>query len=120
MADDKFPSHKLDRYIVRLPDGMRELIAEAAAKAGRSMNAEIVHRLQQSFFSAEQHENMNKQMLQAMAIIAKYEALNAIAKRTPTQEREYQAVAAERNEFFHEIVESPLSGRPSKKPKKAL
>lgn len=36
------PSAKLEQYIVRFPDGMREEIKERARKAGRSMNAEIV------------------------------------------------------------------------------
>ncbi len=35
-----------DKYIVRLPDGMRDEIKVAARAAGRSMNAEIVHRLE--------------------------------------------------------------------------
>ncbi|TDR37828.1 Arc-like DNA binding dprotein [Tahibacter aquaticus] len=34
--------------MLRLPDGMRERIAKIAETAGRSMNAEIVHRLEQS------------------------------------------------------------------------
>jgi len=34
-----------DRYIVRLPDGMRDRIKKAAETNGRSMNAEIVARL---------------------------------------------------------------------------
>ena len=46
---NKFPSDKKDRYIVRLPDGMRERIAETAKLSGRSMNAEIVLRLEKSF-----------------------------------------------------------------------
>lgn len=38
-----------DKFIVRLPEGMRDRIAEAAKGNNRSMNAEIVARLQQSF-----------------------------------------------------------------------
>ncbi|PTU70759.1 Arc family DNA-binding protein [Chromobacterium haemolyticum] len=34
-----------DKFMLRLPDGMRSRIAEAAKTNGRSMNAEIVHRL---------------------------------------------------------------------------
>lgn len=34
-----------DRYMLRLPDGMRERIKSAAAENGRSMNAEIVDTL---------------------------------------------------------------------------
>lgn len=43
------PSRDSDKYIVRLPDGMRDRIAEAATENQRSMNAEIVARLQASF-----------------------------------------------------------------------
>jgi Arc-like DNA binding domain len=44
----KFPSEEQDRFIVRFPDGMRAEIARLAKIAGRTMNAEIVHRLRQS------------------------------------------------------------------------
>ena len=43
------PSRSLDKVIVRLPDGMRDRIREAAEKNNRSMNAEIVSRLDNSF-----------------------------------------------------------------------
>ncbi len=45
----KSPSRSQDKFILRLPDGMRDEIKTAADKSGRSMNAEIVHRLQTSF-----------------------------------------------------------------------
>lgn len=38
-----------EKFIVRLPGGMRERIAEAAKTNNRSMNAEVVARLQASF-----------------------------------------------------------------------
>lgn len=49
MDKKPYPSETQERFIVRLPDGMRDQIAEAAKAAGRSMNAEIVSRLQSSF-----------------------------------------------------------------------
>lgn len=42
-------SRHADKYVVRLPDGMRDRIREASEANGRSMNAEIVARLQASF-----------------------------------------------------------------------
>lgn len=42
-------SRALDKVIVRLPDGMRDKLKEAASANGRSMNAEIVARLENSF-----------------------------------------------------------------------
>lgn len=46
------PSRSLDKVIVRLPDGMRDRIREAAEKNNRSMNAEIVSRLEASLTDA--------------------------------------------------------------------
>ena len=37
-----------DRFQLRLPDGMRHQLAEAATANGCSLNSEIVHRLTQS------------------------------------------------------------------------
>lgn len=42
----KFPSEAADRFQVRLPAGLREQIKADAEAAGRSMNAEIVMRLE--------------------------------------------------------------------------
>lgn len=47
--NDKYPSDKQDKFMLRLPDGMRERIALVADRNGRSMNAEIVERLEMSF-----------------------------------------------------------------------
>lgn len=49
MAKKEFPSDKLDQYIVRFPNGLRDRIKEAAAANNRSMNAEIISRLEDSF-----------------------------------------------------------------------
>ena len=48
-----FNSRELDKFILRLPDGMRDLIAEEAKANNRSMNAEVVSRLQNSFEKGE-------------------------------------------------------------------
>ena len=49
MQKKPYPSETQERFIVRLPDGMRDMIADAAKLGNRSMNAEIVYRLQASF-----------------------------------------------------------------------
>ena len=43
------PSPDKDRFIVRLPDGMRDQISAAARANDRTMTAEIVTRLRMSF-----------------------------------------------------------------------
>lgn len=50
MADrEPYPSEKQDRFIVRLPDGMRERIKTAADANNRSMNSEIVATLEEKY-----------------------------------------------------------------------
>jgi len=44
-----YPSDCADKYVVRMPEGMRPLIKEQAAINGRSMNAEIIFRLKQAY-----------------------------------------------------------------------
>lgn len=47
--DEDYPSRHLDRIMVRLPDGMRDRLKEAANANNRSMNAEVVARLERTF-----------------------------------------------------------------------
>ncbi|MBM7328708.1 Arc family DNA-binding protein [Agrobacterium sp. S2] len=47
-------SRSLDKIIVRLPDGMRDRLKEAADQNNRSVNAEVVARLEHSFSGIEE------------------------------------------------------------------
>jgi Arc-like DNA binding domain len=49
-----YPSEQQDRFIVRFPTGMRDKIGVAARANKRSMNAEIVQRLEASFLSPDE------------------------------------------------------------------
>jgi len=42
------PSDQADKFMLRLPNGMRDRIKDAAEQNGRSMNSEIVMRLESS------------------------------------------------------------------------
>lgn len=44
-----FPSDTADKVLVRMPEGMRDQLKDAAKTNNRTMNAEIVARLQESF-----------------------------------------------------------------------
>ncbi|MBM1309067.1 Arc family DNA-binding protein [Sulfitobacter mediterraneus] len=44
-----FPSQQQDKFVLRLPDGMRDRIKSVADKNGRSMNAEIIRVLDATF-----------------------------------------------------------------------
>lgn len=49
MKKTPYPSEAAERFMVRLPDGMRDRIAAEAKANNRSMNSEIVARLEGSF-----------------------------------------------------------------------
>lgn len=49
-----------DKFIVRMPDGMRQRIIEAAAGNNRTMNAEVVARLQASFEGGEDAQRLRE------------------------------------------------------------
>lgn len=69
MAQDT-PSRKLDQYIVRFPDGLRDQIKEAADANKRSMNAEIVARLEQSFAPASRLPVITDRVRDAARLVA--------------------------------------------------
>jgi plasmid stability protein len=53
-------SRTADKYLVRLPDGLRDRIALRAVQKHRSMNAEIVHRLERYTLAIQLVEDQNR------------------------------------------------------------
>ena len=53
-------SDEIQKTALRLPKGLHEAIHAAAKESGRTMNAEIVYRLQQSFASKDNESNVEK------------------------------------------------------------
>lgn len=71
-----------DKYVVRLPEGMRDRIAMAAKQNSRTMNAEIVARLQASFDQAslgESYAEGMKYVMEAVEARKKVDAVNEFA-----------------------------------------
>lgn len=64
MAKAQYPSDKQDQFMLRLPDGMRDGLKKAAEENRRSMNAEIVARLEESF--SPSHENAEPERTKAL------------------------------------------------------
>lgn len=84
-------SRESDKFMLRLPDGMRAQISVAADAAGRSMNAEIVARLARSFQDelgeAEQLRIENatlKQMLEGRTLGTDLAAVLAVTLASQT------------------------------------
>jgi len=57
-TDDKPVGRDSDKFMLRFPEGMREHIAALAKHNGRSMNAEIISRLEESLESQERAFDM--------------------------------------------------------------
>ncbi|MBH3375283.1 Arc family DNA-binding protein [Pseudomonas juntendi] len=53
-------SRTADKFVVRLPDGLRADIAVLAESNDRSMNSEIVNRLKRSIIQEELNEEQTK------------------------------------------------------------
>jgi hypothetical protein len=64
--DTKFPSELAERFQIRMPDGLRDRIRAAAENNARSMNSEIVARLEASFTvdmeSPEARDEMSRRL----------------------------------------------------------
>ncbi|MFG1331118.1 Arc family DNA-binding protein [Xanthobacter autotrophicus] len=43
-----------DKYVVRFPDGLRERLKALASQNGRSLNAEIIYRLERSLLDPQE------------------------------------------------------------------
>jgi plasmid stability protein len=56
------PRQPQDKYILRLPDGMRDRLKDEAAKNKRSLNAEIIDRLEATFVMDETMSTHEKEM----------------------------------------------------------
>lgn len=55
-----------DKFMLRLPDGMRDRLKSAAEANGRSMNAEIVTRVQQTFDVDERWPNLPPKVVEML------------------------------------------------------
>lgn len=78
MGKPPFPSDVADKFLLRLPDGMREELKSAAKANNRTMNAEIVARLQSTFVPGGHGQAV-------LLLSAKGEGGPAIAEMTPAQ-----------------------------------
>ena len=58
MPQERSPQPQ-DKYVVRFPDGLRETLKREAERNNRSLNAEIIARLEASFTEAARLEEMS-------------------------------------------------------------
>lgn len=60
VAPTQYNSRTADKFVLRLPDGMRDRISLAAEKSYRSMNGEIIARIANSLDLEARYEEMRK------------------------------------------------------------
>lgn len=66
-------SREADKFVVRLPDGMRDGIAAQAGTNGRSMNSEIINRLERSLIQDQVNAEQTKMISILLARIDELE-----------------------------------------------
>lgn len=79
---DGRPGRGSDQFPLRLPDGMRDKIGAAATENGRSMNAEIVARLEGSFDDADKFAEARAEIEKLSNQLAYEEGKNASFAQT--------------------------------------
>lgn len=62
MARGEYPSAKQDQFVLRFPDGLRDRIKSEASRNGRSLNAELVFRLDAFDHLTDQVEGLIKDL----------------------------------------------------------
>lgn len=95
-------SRTADKFVVRLPDGMRDRVADVARQNHRSMNSEIIDRLEQSLLAEELKAELTRayrvidRLLQNVAPTQDdiLEVLHLVRKQTPTAQAPVAAVGA--------------------------
>jgi plasmid stability protein len=53
-----------DQFVIRFPEGMRDRIAKLAAANGRSMNAELIDRLEKSLVDSDDIKDLENTVAQ--------------------------------------------------------
>lgn len=80
-------SRESDKFIVRLPDGMRDRIKVAADANGRSMNAEIVATLREAYPAPIENSDIIE-LFEALPKEAQEEFLHRYLSKIPIQDIE--------------------------------
>lgn len=105
------PGRGSDQFPLRLPDGMREQLKDAANLSGRSMNTEIVHRLEQSFKDALSPDTIRMMLQQMLHMIIGERA----ALREELRRRVHAQIAARPDDSPIEVINDVLDPKDDRK-----
>lgn len=76
-------SRDADKFVLRMPDGLRSQIADLARGSERSMNAEMISRLRQSIIQEQQVQDQGKLI---SLLLQKIEHLETRLQEQPLEE----------------------------------
>lgn len=114
----RVPSRGSDQFVVRFPEGMRDRIKDEADKNGRSMNAEIIARLNSSFWALEEIEaskEKNEQLLDKINRLMN-DKLSEIDRFFDDQRTSFLEVVRESDEGANEYARLLLEAAKQKYP----
>ena len=110
MSKELPPSRIAEQFVVRFPEGMRGRIAEAAKANNRSMNAEIVARLERSFQDGdEDFEQGFRSVMQEKEIARLNALLDEKHRKVPTADEIADKVA---ERLRATVLEKPGTKKP--------
>lgn len=124
-SEKKRAPQTADKYILRLPEGMRDRIAESAKRYKRSMNTEIVYILQDYYDLRDYHDQLIDDAIdQAPTPVTTASAIDALSGPALEQLAELlsksvaEKLSHRLREQLPEITEAPKLPRPKRtKPK---
>lgn len=104
------PGRGSDQFPLRLPDGMRDRIKAEAERNGRSMNAEIVARLEESFIERSEIQKTADNIVSAgFGIVEMVRAFGTLLERLKD--------SPEARQFLLEMERQSQSQKQDDKPK---
>ena len=98
------PSQSQDKFIIRLPDGMRDRIKAAAEKSNRSMNAEIIATLEEKYPAPSPPDHSEYILQRSRELFAQMQ-MTVAAHKDPNQDwaelaARFEELKAEHDKLF--------------------
>lgn len=112
MARPKYPSDEVDKTMLRFPPGLMSRIKEAAAANNRSMNAEIIDRLQRTVSEDEAEGKFEPEYLERLFL--EHQAAQQAAQARALQEQ--KAALEQMEKRILQQMEKALLGPITRKP----
>ena len=103
------------RFLLRMPEPLRERLVDAAARSGRSLNGELVHRLEQSLDPpASLASRSSRIAVRAVAAVAAFLALvgagSALGRQVANATQQKQRTVGVAAQEYADVLLAPHRG----------